>query len=279
VVVAVIVVSFVRWLVTRKTENAVLVNYACSRIWYTHQVTTFRGNTEPEAAAASGGLRKRMRAALTAEILEVGRAHLARDGAAALSLRAVARDVDLVPSALYRYYPGRDALLTALVLDSYASLADKVEAADPGPRTAPAARWVALSEAVRDWALERPHEWALLFGSPVPGYEAPRDTVAYYQRITSALTAPVRDAYAEVDDRRPSGAAAVSRSVMQAVTTVADALVPGLPKAVAADVVLAWEQLVGAVSLEVFGHWRNTIDDPAVVFAFTARTTAALLGL
>lgn len=220
-----------------------------------------------------------MRAALTAEILRVGREHLARDGAAALSLRAVARDVDLVPSALYRYYPGRDALLTALVIDSYSSLADTTEGADPGTGREAMTRWLAMSSAIRDWALERPHEWSLLFGSPVPGYEAPQDTVDYYARITGALTAPVRDAYVAKSLTPVDLGVALPRSVGQAVAPIADALLPGLPKATVSGVVLAWEQLVGSVSLEVFGHWRNTIDDPAAVFAYTARTTATLLGL
>lgn len=227
----------------------------------------------------AGGIRKRMRAALTAEILKVGREHLARDGAAALSLRAVARDLDLVPSALYRYYPGRDALLTALVIDSYASLADATETADPGARRDGMTRWLAMSDAIRNWALERPHEWSLLFGSPVPGYEAPQETVEYYARITWALTAPVRDAHAAKTLTPVDLGLALGRPVSRAISVVADALLPGLPKSTATGVVLAWEQLVGAVSLEVFGHWRNTIDDPAVVFTHTARATATLLGL
>jgi AcrR family transcriptional regulator len=184
-----------------------------------------------------------------------------------------------VPSALYRYYPGRDALLTALVLDSYASLADATEAADPGDRRDGMTRWLAMSAAIRDWALGRPHEWSLLFGSPVPGYEAPQDTVEYYLRITWALTAPVRAAFAAnaltpADLRLP-----IARPVTQSVAAISDALLPGLPKAAAAGVVLAWEQLVGAVSLEVFGHWRNTIDDPGAVYVHTVRTTGTLLGL
>ena len=220
-----------------------------------------------------------MRAALTAEILDVAREHLARDGAAGLSLRAVARDVNLVPSALYRYYPGRDALLSALILDGYASLADASEAADPGPRKDGRLRWVAVSEGIRGWALARPHEWSLLFGSPVPGYQAPEETVLYYARIAGALAAPVRDAHAAGTLALPDLTAHTSRAVDAATAPVADGLLPGVPRPVAAAVLLTWEQLVGAVSLEVFGHWRNTVLDPAALFAHTARVTAALVGL
>ena len=226
-----------------------------------------------------GGVRSRVRAALTAEILDVARDHLARDGAAALSLRAVARDVNLVPSALYRYYPGRDALLSALILDGYSSLADASEVADPGPRKDGRVRWVAVSEGIRAWALARPHEWSLLFGSPVPGYQAPEETVLYYARIAGALAAPVRDAHAAGTLALPELTAHTSRTVDAATVPVADGLLPGAPRAVAAAVLLAWEQLIGAVSLEVFGHWRNTVLDPAALFTHTARQTAALVGL
>ena len=226
-----------------------------------------------------GGVRSRMRQALTAEILDVARDHLARDGAAALSLRAVARDLQLVPSALYRYYPGRDALLSALILDGYASLAEAAEAADPGRARTGVVRWVAVCEGVRAWALARPHEWSLLFGSPVPGYHAPEETVIYYARIAGALTAPVRDAHAAGSLVLPELTARVSRTVGAATAPVADGLLPGLPPAAAAAAMLGWEQLIGAVSLEVFGHWRNTVLDPAALFTHTARQTASLVGL
>ncbi|HVU72555.1 MAG TPA: TetR/AcrR family transcriptional regulator [Mycobacteriales bacterium] len=228
---------------------------------------------------SGGGARSRVRAALTAEILDVAREHLARDGAAALSLRAVARDLHLVPSALYRYYPGRDALLSALILDGYASLAQASEAADPGPAKSGTVRWVAVCDGIRAWALSRPHEWSLLFGSPVPGYQAPEETVLFYARIATALTAPVRDAHDAGRLALPELMARTGRVVNAATKPVADGLLPGLPPAVAAATLLAWEQLVGAVSLEVFGHWRNTVLDPGALFAHTARQTAALVGL
>jgi AcrR family transcriptional regulator len=224
----------------------------------------------------AGGVRSRVRAALTAEILEVAREHLARDGAAAMSLRAVARDLELVPSALYRYYPGRDALLSALILEGYASLAAAAEAADPGPRSAGAVRFRAVTQGIRSWAVARPHEWSLLFGSPVPGYRAPEETVLYYARIAGALTNPVRDAFA-AGTLQP--VAKTVRAVDAATAPVAEGLLPGLPKPVAAAVLLAWEQLVGAISLEVFGHWRNTVLDPEAFFAHTTAVTATLVGL
>ncbi len=113
------------------------------------------------------------------EILDTGRAHLARDGAAALSLRAVARDLGMVSSAVYRYVPNRDALLTMLIIDAYDSLGAAVERTEGAvPRDDYPARFLAICHAVRTWAVAHPQEYALIYGSPVPGYVAPTDTIA-----------------------------------------------------------------------------------------------------
>ena len=141
--------------------------------------------------------RERVREEMTAEILAVAGAHLARDGAPALSLRSIARDLGMAPSALYRYFDGRDALLSALILAAYEALAE----AEPGggqagptrqrgrPAT-PSVGWP-CPRALRAWALEHPHEWGLIFGTPVPGYEAPEDTVEPYARVAAALVRPL----------------------------------------------------------------------------------------
>ena len=76
-------------------------------------------------------LRARVRAGMIDEIKAVARRHLTTDGAN-LSLRAVARDMGMVSSAIYRYFASRDDLLTALILDAYNSLGSAVEAADRG---------------------------------------------------------------------------------------------------------------------------------------------------
>lgn len=121
--------------------------------------------------------RDRARAEITAEILDAARQHLAREGAAALSLRAVARDVGMVSSAVYRYVPNRDALLTMLIIDAYDSLGAVVEKAESAvAREERLGRFLAICHAVRGWALAHPHEYALIYGTPVPGYAAPEDT-------------------------------------------------------------------------------------------------------
>lgn len=228
--------------------------------------------------------RSRIRAELTREITDAARRRLAEDGASALSLRAVARDLGMVPSALYRYVPSRDALLTALIIDAYHALADVAEEADPltGPE---GRRWVLVSAAVRSWGLEHPHEWALVYGSPVPGYAAPEATIAAALRVVKALARPLLDAHragylvpaAPVVAGAPAGEPAVALAT--ALAPVGERVLPGVPDEVIAHAVAAWTQVIGAVSLELFGHYRNGVLDPAVLFAHTMRNLAAAQGL
>lgn len=143
------------------------------------------------------GARERARVEVTAAIKDEARRQLAAEGAAKLSLRAVARELGMVSSALYRYFPSRDDLLTALIVDAYDAVGAAAEtalAAAPDPQDHPA-RWVALCSAVRAWALAHPHEYALIYGSPVPGYSAPMDTVGPASRVGLAMISIARDAH------------------------------------------------------------------------------------
>jgi AcrR family transcriptional regulator len=221
---------------------------------------------------------------MTAEILAVAGTHMARDGAAALSLRSIARDLGMAPSALYRYFDGRDALLSALILAAYEALADEAErAADEADRAAGATgeveRWLSVPRALRLWALEHPHQWGLIFGTPVPGYEAPEDTIAPYVRTAAALVRPLVVAHEagrlHVDARRPPASA----ELLAAVEPVSEGLFPGMPAETAVLALEAWTTIVGAISLEVFGHWRKTVLDPGLFFDATIVHAAEAVGL
>jgi AcrR family transcriptional regulator len=219
---------------------------------------------------------------MRAEILDAARKQMAKEGAAGLSLRSIARDLDMAPSALYRYFGGRDDLLTALILGSYASLASEAERAERAAARqggTDAERFLAVPRAIRRWALGRPHEWALVFGTPVPGYQAPEDTVLLYTRVAAALLRPVVDAGAAGRLRADDGRRPVSDALRDAVAPVSAALLPDLPAGTVVRAVEAWSGVVGAISLEVFGHWRKTILDPEAFFEATGRDAADSLGL
>jgi AcrR family transcriptional regulator len=232
--------------------------------------------------------RERVREEMTAEILAVAGAHVAREGAAALSLRSVARDLGMAPSALYRYFDGRDALLGALILAAYEALATEAErAADQaaalsvhtGAERGEAERWLAVPRALRLWALEQPHQWGLIFGTPVPGYEAPEATVEPYARVAEALVRPLVAAKEAGRLRDEDRARLVSDGLRAAVEPVSDGLLPGMPVEKVVLALQAWTTIVGAISLEVFGHWRNTVWEPGLLFEASIRQIADSIGL
>lgn len=150
--------------------------------------------------------RARARAEVTTAIKDEARRQLAEQGAARLSLRAVARELGMVSSALYRYFPSRDELLTALIIDAYDALGAAAEAAleRTSATPDPLVRWCDVARAVRGWALAHPHEYALVYGSPVPGYAAPRDTVRPASRGALTLITVARDARAAGLLERPA---------------------------------------------------------------------------
>ena len=132
-----------------------------------------------------------------AEIKDAARQQLIEVGSDGLSLRAVARELGVVSSAVYRYFASRDELLTALIVDAYDAVGEATEAAVAETSGRPVAvRWMAVARAVRTWALAQPHEYALIYGSPVPGYQAPEDTVSPALRAPLAALAVVADGVA-----------------------------------------------------------------------------------
>lgn len=228
----------------------------------------------------AAGTRARVRAELTREIAEVARKHLASDGAAALSLRAVAREMGMASSAVYRYFPSRDDLLTALIVDAYNAIGTAVEEAEQAvPADRFRARWQAACAAARAWALAHPHEYALVYGSPVPGYVAPQATIGPAGRVGLRLSRIVTEALA-------AGALDPSREL-----TGADAaLVPGVGETIglaAGDAgsslgtraVQAWASVFGLINFELFGHTNNIVEDHERFFLDATGRLAGMVGL
>jgi len=232
--------------------------------------------------SASRTARERARAELTREIKQEARRQLAAHGAQGLSLRAVARELGMVSSALYRYFPSRDELLTALIIDAYDALGDAAEAADAGrPAADIRGRWAATCHAVRNWALAHPHEYALIYGSPVPGYQAPQATVVPAARIARVAGGLVADAWREA--RVAGGGAApltpLPPELAEQAAVVADAIAPGVPGAVIARLLIAWTQLFGMISFELFGQFVGSADPADAFFGYAVEQMADFIGL
>ncbi|WP_127781986.1 TetR/AcrR family transcriptional regulator [Rhodococcus sp. X156] len=225
--------------------------------------------------------REQARTRTIADITRLGREHLAEHGAAGLSLRAIARDLGVVSSAVYRYVPSRDDLLTLLVVDAYAELGEAVTRAESdAPRTDLQARWRALAGAVRGWALAEPSRYGLVFGTPVPGYHAPAEqTTVPGTRVVALLLQLAADAEA-AGCRPASSAGPVEPSLHADAERVRAELEVDVSDAMLTATVLVWVALFGAVSFEVFGQYgKDTFAQPEVLFAALVDLLAGVLGI
>jgi AcrR family transcriptional regulator len=221
--------------------------------------------------------RERIRAELTAEITDAARRQLAEAGAAALSLRAVARELGMASSAVYRYFPSRDDLLTRLIIDGYEALGAASEKADD-PAAAPLERWLAVCRAVRTWAKDHPHEYALLYGSPVPGYEAPKDTVPAASRVGLVL-GRILAAAADAGALPPASGERQPELVSDELVAALGGEHPNLDDAVRVRALLGWSSIYGAISFELFGHFVGSVLDADRFFDRAMTELAGLVGL
>lgn len=228
--------------------------------------------------------RERARAEITAEILTAARRHLADDGPAGLSLRAVARELGMAPSAIYRYFENRDALLTAMIVEAYDALGERAETAAAAVSSAtPRSRWVAVASAIRSWALANRHEYGLLYGTPVPGYAAPEDTVVPGTRVSLALVRVVADAYADgrvaIDRDDADDERRLEEALGDELDDLATRLGHDLPPEVVFRTVVAWTQLFGLLSFELFSQTRGIVTEHERLFVAATDTMAARIGL
>ncbi len=224
------------------------------------------------------GKRQESREQIEARIVELGRRHLVDRGAAGLSLRAIARDLGMVSSAVYRYVSSRDELLTLLLVDAYSDLADTVDRA----RETGGELWsddvVTIARAVRGWAITHPSRWALLYGSPVPGYQAPAQrTAAAGTRVAGAFLDAVSAGIATGDIRLTNDVASQPTSAdFQRLRQ--EFGFPGDDRVVT-KCFLLWAGVLGAISLEVFGQYgTDTLTEPEAVFDAQLQLLVDVLG-
>jgi AcrR family transcriptional regulator len=214
------------------------------------------------------------------EVKDVALRQLADGGPQALSVNAIAKELGVSGPALYRYFAGRDALLTELILDAYADLTAALTAAPPGV--------AGLADAYRAWAVAQPHRYRLLFSAPLPGYDA------HEQRLVAAAQQAMNVVFRALTGMRPAGDATpdttpdatpdpipVANPAANRATTldpVMDAQLTAWAPEVEPDLALAaitvWSRLHGLVSLEIEGNFASIGLDPDRLFA---REVAALL--
>jgi AcrR family transcriptional regulator len=214
--------------------------------------------------------RARAREELVAEIKRSARRHLVRDGAAGLSLRAVARDLEMVSSAVYRYFPSREDLLTALIIDAYDAFGAAAERAEATvSRDDLMGRWMAVAHAAYRWSGRHSAEYALIFGSPVPGYRAPSDTIGPATRFTTVLLRILEDAHA-------AGLASpvyepLSAPVLDDVQRLRSEQGLDIEPDQLAGAIRAWTGLIGLITFIRFGHLHKVVRDHESFFDDSVR--------
>ncbi|MFC9424843.1 TetR/AcrR family transcriptional regulator [Streptomyces sp. NPDC056987] len=214
---------------------------------------TGTGSTaRPRTGAKAETPRERYRAQVRAEVKERAWEQIATAGASALSLNAIAKLMGMSGPALYRYFAGRDELITELIRDAYRSLADTLRAAaDAG------ADVTGLAHALRGWALADPQRYLLIYGTPVPGYHAPEDTTG----ISSEIMTTLLDAWPE-----PSPDAPVSPFDTHLDSHREWAAGHPAPSATLHRALSLWTRLHGTLSLELAGQFDGMGFDPALLF-------------
>jgi len=225
--------------------------------------------------------RQRARVQTLRDITRIGREHLAVHGPADLSLRAVARDLGVVSSAVYRYVKSRDELLTLLVVDGYDELGDAVDAAlasvDPADFRE---RFATIGRAVRAWALREPATYALLFGTPVPGYSAPGEqTTGPGTRVIVALIWVWEDAWNAGEVVLPTSTVVPAELAADLEAIRAEFGLTS-PDELIARGVLSWAALFGCVSFELFGQYGpDTFRRTEALFEHHLSVLAETVGL
>ena len=216
--------------------------------------------------------RARYRAATREEAKEIALRQLASGGPEAISLNAIGKAMGTSGPALYRYFAGRDALLTELIIDAYRDLATTIEdTARHDNHATPPDQVRALAAAIRAWALAHPHRYLLLYGTPVPGYVAPAGTIP----LASRLLAPFLAAIAALP-RTPTSCSGAALDAQLAAW--AERTGPGIDGPMLRRGLILWTRLHGVISLEVEGHFGGMGFDPALLYDTEVAALLAEMG-
>jgi AcrR family transcriptional regulator len=207
-------------------------------------------------------MRQRYRAQVRDEIKQAALSQLAEAGPAGVSVAAIGKQLGVSGPALYRYFASRDELLTELVIDAYHDLAAALRAATAQQAgLQPRARFEGLARAYRSWALTQPHRYRLLFGPPLPGYDAHAQRLvdASQTAMNQLLNLPPDPGHGVLDTPPP-------QPLKSQLTTWAQAHHPATSPAAALRAVLTWSSLHGLVSLEIAGAFASMGLDPGQLF-------------
>jgi len=197
------------------------------------------------------------------------RQQMADNGTAGISLRGIARELGMTAPAIYNYFSRLDDLITALIIDAFNGLADAVDEAAQSSDDA-AQQLKMACKAYRSWALEYPADFQLIYGNPIPNYEAPAElTVPLASRPMQTMYRAILAAYQAGQLTIPAEYAEVPEQITAHVGSFLWRDFPELreiPMSIFYLVVVAWSRIHGIVMLELFEHIGPTIGDVDTFF-------------
>jgi len=198
-------------------------------------------------------------------IKETAWRQIAETGAAALSLRSIARELGITAPAIYNYFADRDALVTALIVDAYTSLGEsQIEAIAVLPEADLKARFKALGLAYREWAITHPQRYQLIFGTPIPNYVAPDDIT--FPAAANAIVPLANTVQALCSSGQ------LHAEHLAPMTPALQSMLEAWQKIQPADIevlymtVVIWSRVHGLVMLEIGHHNPAVITDPGEIF-------------
>ncbi|MEG3630106.1 TetR-like C-terminal domain-containing protein [Streptomyces poriticola] len=217
-----------------------------------------------------------------AAVKAIARRLLEKAGPGELSPAAVAEAGGPAADEVAAVFPHRDDLLTALVIDAYDASGAAMERADEAARAAGASagvRLLAVARALRGWSFANPGEFTLIYGSPVPGYHAPQDTVPPASRTPAVLAGIVRSALEAGELTPPRRAVSGAPLLLPAAVE----LFGGTPPAPFSDLIergiVLWSNLIGLLMFQVFSRTHDSVRDQAVFFDYAVAVAAESIGL
>ena len=211
------------------------------------------------------GSRAEHRRRQTELIVSTAQQLVAREGAGALSLREVARELNMASST-------RDELLTILILNAYNDMGAAVENADARVSTASHRdRFLEVARSLREWAMTHPHDYALILGTPVSGYVAPADTIAAAGRVPAVVGRIISHSAS-----RSTSPASVTEMVDVDTVTAVTGPLDG-PRLI--DALSAWSAIYGLISFELFGHFVGSVTNNEAFFDAAMESWADRIGL